>query len=285
MSEAAVRLTIFLAIFAAMAAFELLAPRRALRFGRGRRWITNLAIVAIDSIVLRIVFPMAAVGAALWVEAQGYGLFPALSVPPLVAGILAFVALDFSVWLEHVIFHKVPLLWRIHRMHHADPDIDLTTALRFHPLEILISMAMKALLVVALGAPALAVLIFEAVLNGGAMFNHSNVRLPLWLDAVLRRVIVTPDMHRVHHSVLRRETDSNYGFNLALWDRLFGTYVPQPERGHDGMTVGLSSFQDAAPTGLVWSLLLPFLRATSDGLDQASAADETAEPQKKLMGK
>ena len=271
MSELTIRLSIFAAIFAGMALFELLAPRRPLRYGRGRRWVTNLAIVVIDSAVLRVVFPMAAVGAALWAQTRGYGLFPALGLPPLVGGVIAFVVLDFAVWLEHLVSHKVPLLWRIHRMHHADPDIDLTTALRFHPLEILISMVWKAGVVVALGAPALAVLVFEAVLNGGAMFNHSNVRLPRWLDAVLRPVIVTPDMHRVHHSVIVRETDSNYGFNFSFWDRLFRTYVAEPSRGHEGMTIGLSAFQSAEPTGIVWSLALPFRANAGDGDEREEA--------------
>ena len=271
-----IRLAIFAAIFAGMALFEVLAPRRPLRYGRRRRWVTNLAIVVIDSAILRVVFPMAAVGAALWAQGRGYGVMPALGVPALAAGVIAFAVLDFAVWLEHLVSHKVPVLWRIHRMHHADPDIDVTTALRFHPLEILISMVWKAGIVVALGAPALAVLVFEAVLNGGAMFNHSNVRLPGWLERLLRPVIVTPDMHRVHHSVIGCETDSNYGFNFSFWDRLFRTYVAQPSRGHEGMTIGLSSFQSAAPTGIVWSLLLPFRANTSDGGEEQG--EEPAPP-------
>lgn len=278
LTEVALRLGIFAGIFACMALFEVLAPRRPLRYGRSRRWLTNLGIVVVDSLVLRVVFPMAAVGAAVWADFHGYGLFPALGVPVVMAGIISFVLLDFAVWLEHVASHKIPLLWRIHRMHHADPDIDLTTALRFHPLEILLSMVWKAGLVVALGAPAVAVLAFEAVLNGGAMFNHSNVRLPARLDAWLRRVIVTPDMHRVHHSVIQRETDSNYGFNFAFWDRLFGSYVPQPARGHDGMTIGLNEYQNAAPTGIVWSLLLPFRSAGTTGAATASSADPGSTP-------
>ncbi|MDJ0932914.1 sterol desaturase family protein [Breoghania sp.] len=251
-----------------MALFEVLAPCRPLRYGRGRRWVTNLAIVVIDSAVMRIVFPLAAVRAALWAETRGLGLFHALGIPTFLAGIISFVVLDFAVWLEHLVSHKVPGPVPIHRMHHADPDIDLTTALRFHPLEILISMGWKAGLVVALGAPATAVLIFEAVLT---MFNHSNVRLPARLDAVLRPFIVTPDMHRVHHSVIRRETDSNYGFNLSIWDRLFRTYVAEPEHGHEGMTIGLASFQNAAPTGILWSLLLPFRPQTRDGEEEPPA--------------
>ncbi|SOC10183.1 sterol desaturase family protein [Stappia indica] len=260
MSEATVRLLLFLGIFAAMALFELALPRRALIFSRARRWTTNLAIVATDTAVLRIVFPMAAVGIALWAGERGIGLFPALGMPLWLAGVLGFVLLDFAVWAEHWASHKIPLLWRIHRMHHADRDIDVTTALRFHPLEIVLSMVWKAAVVVAFGIPVMAVLVFEVVLNGAAMFNHANVRLPLTLDRWLRLLVVTPDMHRVHHSVIRRETDSNYGFNLAIWDRLFGTYVAQPAKGHEGMTIGLDEYQHEGPTGYVWSLGVPFMR-------------------------
>lgn len=260
MSEATVRLLLFLGIFAAMALFELALPRRALIFSRARRWTTNLAIVATDTAVLRIVFPMAAVGVAQWAGDQGLGLFPALGMPLWIAGLLGFVLLDFAVWAEHWASHKIPLLWRIHRMHHADCDIDLTTALRFHPLEIVLSMVWKAAVVIAFGIPVMAVLVFEVVLNGAAMFNHANVRLPLTLDRWLRLLVVTPDMHRVHHSVIRRETDSNYGFNLAIWDRLFGTYVAQPAKGHEGMTIGLDEYQHEGPTGYVWSLGVPFMR-------------------------
>ena len=260
MSEATVRLLLFLGIFAAMALFELALPRRALIFSRARRWTTNLAIVATDTAVLRIVFPMAAVGIALWAGERGIGLFPALGMPLWLAGVLGFVLLDFAVWAEHWASHKIPLLWRIHRMHHADRDIDVTTALRFHPLEIVLSMVWKAAVVVAFGIPVMAVLVFEVVLNGAAMFNHANVRLPLALDRWLRLLVVTPDMHRVHHSVIRRETDSNYGFNLAIWDRLFGTYVAQPAKGHEGMTIGLDEYQHEGPIGYVWSLGVPFMR-------------------------
>jgi sterol desaturase/sphingolipid hydroxylase (fatty acid hydroxylase superfamily) len=281
MSEATVRLLLFLGIFAAMALFELALPRRALIFSRARRWTTNLAIVATDTAVLRIVFPMAAVGVAQWAGDQGLGLFPALGMPLWIAGLLGFVLLDFAVWAEHWASHKIPLLWRIHRMHHADRDIDLTTALRFHPLEIVVSMLWKAAIVVAFGIPAGAVLVFEVVLNGAAMFNHANVRLPLTLDRWLRLLVVTPDMHRVHHSVIRRETDSNYGFNLAIWDRLFGTYVAQPAKGHEGMTIGLDEYQHEGPTGYVWSLGVPFMRMHP----QSGMRGETAgDPQRPASG-
>jgi sterol desaturase/sphingolipid hydroxylase (fatty acid hydroxylase superfamily) len=261
-SEATVRLLAFLIIFGSMAAFELLSPRLERQELAGalkaRRWLTNLSMVLISSVVLRLVFPAAAVGAAAWADAHGWGLFRLAGLDAVLAGILSFVILDFAVWLEHIASHKVPLLWRIHRMHHADTGVDVTTGLRFHPLEILLSMIWKAAVVVALGAPILAVLIFEIVLNGTSMFNHSNIRLGDRLDSRLRLVLVTPDMHRVHHSFERRETDSNYGFNFPFWDRLFGTYIPQPKRGHDGMDIGLPEYRGANPARLLWALILPF---------------------------
>ncbi len=261
-SEAAVRLAAFLGIFTTMAVYELWSPRleRAEMVGalKSRRWFANLSMVLLSSVVLRIAFPAAAVGAALWAQDNGIGFFNIFAMPPVIAGIASFILLDFAVWLEHVASHKIPLLWRIHRMHHADNGFDVTTGLRFHPLEILLSMVWKAGIVVALGAPVLWVLIFEIVLNGTSMFNHSNVRLPLGLDRVLRRVLVTPDMHRVHHSSIPDETDSNYGFNFPFWDRLFGTYVPQPRRGHEAMEIGLSEYRGVLTAKLGWMLALPF---------------------------
>lgn len=261
-SEAAVRLAAFLGIFTTMAVYELWSPRleRAEMVGalKSRRWFANLSMVLLSSVVLRVAFPAAAVGAALWAQDNGIGFFNIFAMPPVIAGIASFILLDFAVWLEHVASHKIPLLWRIHRMHHADNGFDVTTGLRFHPLEILLSMVWKAGIVVALGAPVLWVLIFEIVLNGTSMFNHSNVRLPLGLDRVLRRVLVTPDMHRVHHSSIPDETDSNYGFNFPFWDRLFGTYVPQPRRGHEAMEIGLSEYRGVLTAKLGWMLALPF---------------------------
>ncbi|WP_157017740.1 sterol desaturase family protein [Mesorhizobium xinjiangense] len=278
MSEPVIRLLAFLAVFAAMAAFELWSPRleRDEMHGalKARRWAANLSVVLLSSLVVRIVFPAAAVGAALWAEGRGWGLFPALGVAPLVAGIISFVLLDFAVWLEHVASHKIPLLWRIHRMHHADIGFDVTTGLRFHPFEIVLSMVWKAAVVIALGAPFLAVLVFEIVLNATSMFNHSNVRLPLGFDRLLRLVLVTPDMHRVHHSTIRRETDSNYGFNFPFWDRIFRTYNAQPQLGHEGMEIGLKEYRGGDPSRLSWILMLPF-RPLRPGVA----------PQKKLSGK
>jgi sterol desaturase/sphingolipid hydroxylase (fatty acid hydroxylase superfamily) len=262
LSETVIRLAVFLVIFSGLAAFELWSPRLERAELRGalktRRWITNLSVVLLSSVLLRIAFPAAAVGAAIWADANGIGLFRVVTVDPVLAGVIAFVILDFAVWLEHVASHRIPLLWRVHRMHHADPGFDVTTGLRFHPIEILLSMVWKAAVVIALGAPVLTVLVFEIVLNGSSMFNHSNVRLPLGLDRVLRLVLVTPDMHRVHHSTIRGETDSNYGFNFPFWDRLFGTYVPQPKLGHDAIDIGLAEYRGDAPYRLRWVLWLPF---------------------------
>lgn len=259
-SEASIRFAAFLGIFTTMAVLELSLPRRTPDQRKGARWRTNLAMVIVDAMALRVIFPLAAVGTAIWAEANGYGLFRSAGVPVWAAGLAGFVILDFAVWLEHVASHKIPILWRIHRMHHSDIDFDLTTALRFHPLEIVLSMFWKAAIIIALGVPVLAVLLFEIVLNGAAMFNHSNWKIPERIDAILRLFIVTPDMHRVHHSVHVRETDSNYGFNFPFWDRLFRTYTDQPRDGHLGMTIGLNEYRGDEPTGFVWSLLLPFRR-------------------------
>lgn len=262
LSEPVARLAAFAAIFASLAVLELAAPRleRPELAGalKSRRWITNLVIVILSSLALRLVFPLAAVGTALWAEANGFGLFHLIDMPGWLGGIIAFVILDFAVWLEHVASHKIPLLWRIHRMHHADTGMDLTTALRFHPFEIVLSMFWKAGLIVLLGAPALAVLIFEIVLNGSSMFNHANLKLPKRLDLILRRLIVTPDMHRIHHSTDRRESDSNYGFNLSVWDRIFATYTLVPRRGEEEIEVGLAEWRGREPSMLGWSLALPF---------------------------
>lgn len=259
MSEATIRLSIFIGLFAVMAACEYFAPRRELRPVKTKRWFTNWTIVIIDSVLVRLVFKTAAVGGALWAAENGVGLFNMITAPIWLAVLISFVMLDFAIWLSHVASHKIPIFWRIHRMHHSDVDIDVTTAIRFHPIEILLSMVWKYAVVLALGAPAVAVLIFEIVLNGGAMFNHSNFKLPLWVDKILRILIVTPDMHRVHHSAIGDETDSNYGFNLSIWDRVFKTYIDQPEMGHDGMTIGLLEWQDEKPANLMWSLSVPFI--------------------------
>ncbi len=257
--EPVIRLSCFLGVLLAMMWWEWRQPRRTPNLPRTRRWPANLGIVVVDSIVLRLVFPVLAVGVAGWAQAHGLGLFHWLNAPLSLAILASLVLLDLAIYVQHVAFHKVPLLWRLHRMHHTDLDFDVTTALRFHPLEIVLSMLIKWAVVVLLGTPPVAVLLFEVILNATAMFNHSNVRLPLELDRTLRWVLGTPDMHRVHHSVRPEETDSNFGFNLPWWDRLFGTYRHQPRDGHIGMTLGLECFRDWRATRLDGLLLQPFL--------------------------
>lgn len=262
-NEPQIRFAAFLSIFAAMAIFEIVLPRRAGAEFKGKklkgfRWFSHGSLTILNSLVLRLFFPAAAVGTALYASEANIGLFNIYDVPWWVAAVVAFLVLDFAVWLEHLASHKIPLLWRIHRMHHADTDFDVTTALRFHPLEILLSMVWKAGIVIALGAPVAIVLLFEIVLNGMAMFNHSNVKLPLGFDRWLRTLFVTPDMHRVHHSIVRGETDSNYGFNFSFWDRIFKTYTAQPKAGHEAMKIGLEYYRDNKPSNIVWLLTLPF---------------------------
>ena len=256
------RLGTFLTLFALFAALEAWAPRRPRSQSQARRWATNLAMTVLNTLALRglaILLPLLAIGAALDAEAMGWGLLNRVGWPGWAELILAVLALDFAIWVQHLVTHKVPLFWRFHRVHHADRDMDVTTGFRFHPVEILASMLLKIGLVYLLGPSALAVLVFEILLSGTALFNHSNLALPLWLDRAVRLVLVTPDMHRVHHSVHRVEHDSNYGFALSLWDRIFRTYVAEPKAGQDGMTVGLE-WQDDRPTRLGWALWLPFRR-------------------------
>jgi sterol desaturase/sphingolipid hydroxylase (fatty acid hydroxylase superfamily) len=243
-NEPLVRLAAFAGVLGLMAGLEARFPRRRRGFRRWLRWPSNLGVVALDALIVRVLFPTAAVGAALAAGAHGIGLLPALGLPAPLEVAIGVVLLDLAIYLQHVLFHAVPALWRLHRVHHADLDFDVTTGLRFHPVEIILSMVLKLMVVVALGAPALAVLLFEVLLNATSIFNHANLRLPSWLDRVLRLVLVTPDMHRVHHSVVVQETNSNFGFNFAIWDRLFGTYRPQPEAGHEAMQIGIGQFRD-----------------------------------------
>ncbi len=256
--EPVVRVSAFAGVFFLMVVWETLAPRREWRVRKGYRWPNNLGIVVLNSIALRVLFPAAAVGTAVFVEAQGWGLFRLVDMPYWLMVVLAVIALDFAVWAQHVFFHAVPLLWRLHRMHHADLDFDVTTGLRFHPLEILLSMFIKAGVIVMLGAPALGVLLFEVLLNATSMFNHGNVRLPRGIDRVLRWFVVTPEMHRVHHSWYPNETNSNFGFNLPWWDRAFGTYRAQPRDGHLGMTIGINLFREPRELRLDRLLWQPF---------------------------
>ncbi len=259
-NETTIRLTVFIGLFVLFAGLETLLPKRKRVQPRAGRWFTNWALIVVDSLTLRLlafVVPALAVGAAVDAGINGYGLFNALDWNPWIEGILAILFFDFAIWFQHLITHKIPILWRLHRVHHADRDMDVTTAVRFHPIEIFLSMLLKIGLVYVIGPAAWAMLAFEVILNGTAMFNHANINLPPWLDRLIRMVLVTPDMHRIHHSDKRREHDSNYGFSLSLWDKLFGTYIAQPEGGEEAMTVGLR-WQDDRPARLGWSLLLPF---------------------------
>lgn len=265
-----VRLGAFLAVFAVMASWESVAPRRALTAPKGKRWLHNLCITFANPVLLYLAFPVVAMETAAISAERGWGLLNNLDMHGLAAyglgvrgaaaGVVSVVVLDFTVYLQHVLFHRVPLLWRLHRMHHIDMDIDVTTGARFHPLEAMLSMGIKMAAVAALGAPVWAVVVFEVLLNGTSMFNHSNIYIPPGVDRIVRLVVVTPDMHRVHHSVLRHENNSNFGFNLPWWDRLLRTYRAQPAEGHQGMTIGLSTFREEKYLTLRWMLATPFLR-------------------------
>ncbi|MDE1937946.1 MAG: sterol desaturase family protein [Alphaproteobacteria bacterium] len=256
------RLALFLVVLLAMVGWEALAARRPLSVSRAIRWPNNLGIVMLNTAVLRLAFPTAAVGLALAGERHGWGLLNNILMPGWLRVVVAVALLDLVIYLQHVMFHAVPLLWRLHRVHHADIDFDVTTGLRFHPGEIVLSMVVKLGAVAALGAPAAGVLLFEVLLNATAMFNHGNVSLPVRVDRLVRWLVVTPDMHRVHHSVIPSETNTNFGFNLPWWDRLFGTYRDQPAAGHDGMTIGLDVFRDPAQLRIDRMLMQPFVGFT-----------------------
>lgn len=262
-AEPIVRLGFFAAILFAIGIWEALAPRRQRSLERIKRWPGNLGVAALNTLMLRILFPIAAVGVALLGEEHGWGLLNAFTFPVWISVAVSVVTLDFAIYLQHILFHAVPLLWRLHRMHHADLDIDVTTGVRFHPIEIALSMCIKLMVVVALGAPALAVLIFEVLLNATSLFNHGNIRIPLPFDRVLRWLVVTPDMHRVHHSWHPDETNSNFGFNLPWWDRLLGTYKDQPRDGHQGMTIGINQFRQPNWERLDRMLIQPFMGPTN----------------------
>jgi len=257
-SEPLLRLVAFVGIFFLMAIWELLAPRRKLALSKSYRWGNNLGLVIFNTLILRILFPAAAVGVAIFAEEAGWGLFQLLDWPFWLLILLSVILLDLAIWAQHVMFHAVPALWRLHRLHHTDLDFDVTTGLRFHPLEIVLSQLIKGAAIIVIGAPAVAVLIFEVLLNATSMFNHSNIRMPRRLDAVLRWLVVTPDMHRVHHSWHPNETNSNFGFNLPWWDRLLGTYRSQPRDGHKGMTIGINLFREGKANRIDRLLIQPF---------------------------
>lgn len=257
-NEGLIRLSVFAGVLIGMMVLEALMPRRGRELGRNVRWTSNLGIVVIDTVVARLLIPLPPVAAALWASENGVGLLHGIDLPMtlIVAGSVIFM--DLAIYVQHVIFHKVPIFWRLHRMHHADTEIDVTTGIRFHPIEIVLSLMIKIAIVLAFGIPAVAIIIFEVILNASAMFNHANMRLPLGLDRALRLLIVTPDFHRVHHSWHKDETDSNYGFSLTIWDRLFMTYNAQPRDGHDNMTIGLKEFRGEKDRGIIGLLLIPF---------------------------
>ena len=257
--ESTIRLGFFFGILVIMAIWEILAPRRDLTVSKSKRWISNLSIVVLNTVVIRVLFPAAAVGMAVYADAKGWGIFNILETPAWLAILLSVILLDLIIYGQHVMFHRIPVLWRIHRMHHADMDIDVTTGSRFHPIEIVVSMLIKFTAIIILGVPVIAVIVFEVILNLTAMFNHSNARMPLGLDKVIRAMVVTPDMHRVHHSIKPKEYNNNFGFNLSIWDRIFKTYTAQPEEGHIKMTIGLMQYRDEKVSeGLPGMLMIPF---------------------------
>ncbi len=259
--EAIIRASVFLGVFALMAVLEAIAPKKKRVMPRLTRWLTNMGLVILGGFTLRVMVPILAVGVAAWAALKPFGLFNLVQLPLVLEWVLAIVLLDMLIYAQHVASHKIPFLWRLHKVHHADRDIDVTTGARFHPLEIVLSMLFKLLCVALLGASVVAVILFEIILNASAMFNHANLALPKWLDAPLRKFIVTPDFHRVHHSVVPKETDSNYGFFLSIWDRLFRTYTPQPSAGHSDMVIGLNELQTSQPNTLWWCIKAPFQRS------------------------
>ena len=258
-NELLIRLGSFFGILVIMFLWELIAPRRPLTTSKITRWFSNLGLVLIDSIAVRLVFPMALAGVALLAQRQGWGLFNLFELSYLLKIIFSVLILDLAIYLQHLMFHSAPLFWRLHMVHHSDMDIDVTTGVRFHPIEIILSMGIKMIVVILMGAPPVSVLIFEIILNGTSMFNHGNVRYSQQIDSFLRLLVVTPEMHRVHHSTIRWETNSNLGFNFPWWDRLFGTYRDQPTKGHLEMTIGLDQYKEPKKLTLPWLIVLPFI--------------------------
>ena len=262
--ELPIRVGVFLGMLVLMVSWEIFAPRRSQRDSRRIRWPNNLGIVVLNTLFVRLIFPTTAVGLAWFAEQQSWGLLPYSSLPFWASLTMSVILMDLTLYLQHVLFHAVPFLWRLHRMHHADIFFDVTTGVRFHPLEILVSMAIKLTVIAALGPPAIAVLAFEVLLNATSLFNHGNVRINPGADRWLRWILVTPDMHRIHHSVLVQETNSNFGFNLPWWDRLFGTYRAYPSEGHEKMTIGIKQFRQLKESRLDRMLLQPFVKGTGD---------------------
>jgi sterol desaturase/sphingolipid hydroxylase (fatty acid hydroxylase superfamily) len=259
-NEGILRIVSFFGVLSIIALWEIIAPRRALTTRKRQRWFANLSMIAIATLLVRFTFPLLPVGLAILAQEHGWGILNRISLPPWLAVALAVIALDLVIYLQHVLFHFLPILWRLHRMHHTDLDLDASSGNRFHPLEILISIGIKLGAILVIGASPLAVLLFEILLNATSIFNHGNIRIPLGIDRCLRTLLVTPDMHRVHHSIIPRETNSNFGFNLPWWDYLCGTYRAQPSAGHLEMTIGLKEFRDPARLTLPRLLIQPFER-------------------------
>jgi sterol desaturase/sphingolipid hydroxylase (fatty acid hydroxylase superfamily) len=252
------RLGIFIGILLLMACLEFLFPRRTLTQPKSQRWRTNLSLVVIDIIALRLLGPISALAAAEFTMQQSWGLLPRFPLPYFVDVIIGIILLDLAIYWQHVFSHKIPLLWRLHRVHHADRDFDVTTGIRFHPIEIVLSIFYKCIIIFLLGPVVLSIILFEIILNASALFNHANVKIPTGLDKWLRLIIVTPDMHRVHHSSIPHETNSNYGFCLSVWDKIFHSYNAQPTLCHQQMQIGLTQYQTEKPSQLTWCLMLPF---------------------------
>jgi len=261
-NESGLRLSAFVVVFFAIALWEWLSPKRKRLSSLAIRWANNLSLMLINTLLIRVLFPMAAVGIALIISEQQIGLLNLIEIHPIAAVTLSIILLDCAIYWQHRLMHKIPLLWRIHRVHHADPEFDVTTGLRFHPLEIAISMIYKTLIIALLGAPVLAVLIFELLLNAGSLFNHGNINLTAKIDTALRRVIVTPDMHRIHHSTDAIESNRNFGFALSWWDHLFGSYQSKPGVAHEAMPIGLDEYRDPKRAVFLSGVLsIPFINA------------------------
>jgi sterol desaturase/sphingolipid hydroxylase (fatty acid hydroxylase superfamily) len=258
-SEPLIRLGFFFGILIIMFLWEIAAPRRHLTTSKMARWFSNLGLVLIDSVIVRLVQPAGLAGLAFLAQQRGWGIFNLFEISSLLKIIFGVLILDLAIYLQHVMFHSAPLFWRLHMVHHTDMDIDVTTGVRFHPIEIVLSMGIKMIVVILVGAPPVSVLIFEIILNGTSMFNHGNVRYSQNADSFLRLLVVTPEMHRVHHSTIRWEANSNLGFNFPWWDRLFGTYRDQPAKGHLEMTIGLDQYKDPQKLTLPWLIVLPFI--------------------------
>jgi sterol desaturase/sphingolipid hydroxylase (fatty acid hydroxylase superfamily) len=259
--ELVVRLGFFLGIFVFIAVLELITPMRQLRISKKIRWFNNLSLVILNTLLLRLFFPVTAVGVALLCTKYNLGILNVIAIPLWLKVVIAFLILDFTIYLQHVLFHYLPLFWRFHKVHHIDLDFDVTTGLRFHPIEIIVSMLIKIFMISFIGAPALAVIVFEIALNGTSLFNHGNIRLATMLDSFLRLVIITPNVHRVHHSNITNETNSNFGFNLIIWDRIFGSYKAEPQKGHTNMDIGLKNYNTPKITQSLKSMLkIPFLK-------------------------